>query len=145
MKAKTKRLWLVLLSILSMGAGAAIIFTTFQDQLVFFYSPTDIVDKGLQLTPNIRVGGLVAENSFQRLDESSLDYRFALTDEHHSIAIRYTGMLPPMFREGQGIVAEGDLVDTGEGLVFAANRLLTKHDENYKPPELKQTLGEAYE
>ncbi len=106
-----------------------------KDTIVFFHTPRDVVEKQIAPGKRIRLGGLVEQGSVKR--GSGLAVEFAITDTTRSIPVRYTGILPDLFREGQGVVAEGRLDTAG---VFSADTILAKHDENYMPPEVADAL-----
>lgn len=139
MTRKKRRLYLLGLAALGVGAAAALTLTAFQDNLLFFYSPTDIVERGGPPTERFRLGGLVAEDSVERLADG-VTVSFTVTDTAHEVPVTYTGLLPDLFREGQGVVAEGRI---GEGGVFVADQVLAKHDETYMPPEVAEALESA--
>ena len=111
----------------------------FQQNLLYFSSPAQVAAGMVEPNTTFRLGGLVAEGSVQQ-ETGSMEVRFALTDGAHTLAVRYHGLLPDLFREGQGIVALGRLDETG---IFAAQEVLAKHDENYMPPEVAQALDEV--
>ena len=113
--------------------GLYFILSNLEDNIVFFYPPSDI-EKITNAKTKIRVGGLIKENSVITLSANKI--RFTITDYKNTLIIEYTGILPALFREKQGIVAEGTFVDG----VFEAKNLLAKHDENYMPPEVVKTL-----
>jgi cytochrome c-type biogenesis protein CcmE len=138
MKPKHQRLALLGLGVLVLGAAAALVLTAFEDNLVFFHSPTELATKAVAPTQRLRIGGLVAENSVVK---SGSDVRFVVTDGAHSITVAYRGLLPDLFREGQGIVAEG----TFQNGTFTAREVLAKHDENYMPPEVVDALKKSGE
>ncbi len=135
MTRKRRRLYFVLLGLLGLGAGAALVLTAFQDNIVFFYSPTDIAAKPL-CEQRCRIGGLVAGGS---LVKEGQNISFDLTDAAESVKVKYVGILPDLFREGQGVVAEGRM-NNG---VFMASNVLAKHDENYMPPEVAKALKDS--
>jgi len=134
MKRTRKRLVFVLIGLATLGLAATLILIAFQDSIVFFYSPSEIAAKEIGPDRALRLGGLVEEGS---LDSSSGTVRFRITDLASSVAVAYTGILPDLFREGQGVVAEGRLGADG---VFQATRVLAKHDETYMPPEVADAL-----
>ncbi len=134
---KRKRLFAVLALVAGLGVAAALVLTAFSDNLVFFHSPSDVVERHLPADKRFRVGGLVEQGSVKR---DGLVTDFVVTDLKHSVAIRYTGMLPDLFREGQGIVADGRLDRQGR---FIASEVLAKHDENYMPPEVADALKKS--
>ena len=119
-----------------LGAAAALVLSAFEENLVFFYSPTDLAEKDLPDGRRFRLGGLVEEGSVHRL-EDGLTVEFAVTDLAATVPVSYRGPLPDLFREGQGVVAEGVMTAGG---VFEADGVLAKHDENYMPPEVAEAL-----
>jgi cytochrome c-type biogenesis protein CcmE len=137
MKPKTRRLYVVLLALLALGTAAALVLNAFEDNLVFFYSPTDLKAKNVPPGQAIRIGGLVEEGS---LVKDGLNSHFKITDGAQTVAVAYTGNLPDLFREGQGIVTFGRL---DAGGTFQAEEVLAKHDENYMPPEVADALKAA--
>jgi cytochrome c-type biogenesis protein CcmE len=118
-----------------LGIAAALVLFAREDSVVFFYSPSDVAEKQIAPGERLRLGGLVEEGSVVRGEGTSV--RFAVTDTARSIAVTYTGVLPVLFREGQGVVAGGRL---GENGVFIADSVLAKHDETYMPPEVAEAL-----
>ena len=138
MKARTKRMALVGGAVLLLGAAVALVLTAFQQNLVFFHTPSDISEKKIPAGQRIRLGGLVADGSVKR--GGGAEVEFAVTDTLKTIAVAYKGILPDLFREGQGVVAEGSLGPDG---VFIAREVLAKHDENYMPPEVARAIKEA--
>jgi len=133
MPLKKRRLWYLGLITLFLGGAALIILTTLNDQLLFFMMPTDALLKKPK-TP-IRLGGLVEEGSLHHEDDLRITFR--VTDGANSIQAHYHGIVPDLFREGQGVVAEGTLMQGG---VFQATYLLAKHDENYMPRDVAEAL-----
>ena len=133
MSLKKKRLWYLGLIALFLGGSALIILTTLNDQLLFFMMPTDALSK--KPKKPIRLGGLVEEGSLHH--EDNLRITFRVTDGANSIQVRYHGIVPDLFREGQGVVAEGIL---SQDDVFQATSLLAKHDENYMPRDVADAL-----
>jgi len=135
MTRKQRRLVLIgsALGVLALAVG--LVLTAPKDSIVFFNSPTDVVEKHVAPGARIRLGGLVAPGSVTRGD--SLAVRFEVTDGHQAIPVTYQGILPDLFREGQGIVAEGALDGGG---VFRADNVLAKHDETYMPKEVADAL-----
>ena len=138
MKRKHQRLAMLGGAVLLLAAATALVLTALEDNIVFFYSPTDIAEKGVAPGKRFRVGGLVAEHSVKRLDGGTVE--FAITDTLRQVPVTYRGVLPDLFREGQGVVAEGALRTDG---VFAATEVLAKHDERYMPPEVVEALKKA--
>jgi cytochrome c-type biogenesis protein CcmE len=139
MKRKTRRLYAVLGGLGLLGAAAALALSAFEDNLVFFYGPSELTEKGIGPGQTIRIGGLVEEDSLERLDDG-LTVAFRVTDFETTLPVRYTGVLPDLFREGQGVVAEGALEADG---TFVARQVLAKHDETYMPPEVAATLRKS--
>ncbi len=136
MKRKHRRLVFVAAGMVALGGAAALVLTAFDDSLVFFYSPSELAAKDFPEGRRLRIGGLVEEGSLERLGDG-LTVTFRVTDLSTALAVTYTGVLPDLFREGQGVVAEG--VATAGG-VFRADSILAKHDENYMPPEVAEAL-----
>ena len=139
MTRKKRRLMLLCISLLGLGAATALVLTAFEDNLVFFYSPTDIQTKDVPVNRTIRVGGLVEEASIERADGSTA-VSFRVTDLSNTLAVSFNGVLPDLFREGQGVVAEGTLGPDG---IFRAKDVLAKHDETYMPPEVAAALKKS--
>ena len=134
MTRKQRRLALIGGGLAVLGLAAALVLTALKDAIVFFNSPTDVVEKQIKPGTRIRLGGLVAAGSVERKD---LDARFAVTDGNRSITVSYRGILPDLFREGQGVVTEGVLQSADS---FTADTVLAKHDENYMPKEVADAL-----
>ena len=130
---------MVVFIVLGMATAAALALKAFNENLLYFYSPTQVVNGEAPTTRPFRVGGIVVDNSVQRNPES-LVVRFVLTDTLQEITVHYDGILPDLFREGQGIVANGKLQPDGS---FTATEVLAKHDENYMPPEVADALAAA--
>ncbi|MBN9535140.1 MAG: cytochrome c maturation protein CcmE [Reyranella sp.] len=137
MTPKRRRLWLLIGSLGTLAVAATLVLSALNDNLVFFYSPTQVAEKSPGPDRRFRLGGLVEAGSVQK--EGQI-VRFVVTDTHKTMAVVYRGMLPDLFREGQGVIAEGAL--GGDG-VFVAREVLAKHDENYMPPEVAKALKEA--
>ncbi len=137
MTPKRRRLWLLVGSLATLGAAAALVLTALSDNLVFFYSPSQVAEKGIVPDRRFRLGGLVEAGSVQKNGE---EVRFTVTDTHKTMPVVYRGLLPDLFREGQGVIAEGTLRADG---VFVAREVLAKHDENYMPPEVAKAIKEA--
>ena len=136
MTPRRKRLLAVLAIIGGVGAATALAMLAFQDNLLYFYNPTQIVAGEAPSGRTFRIGGLVTQGSLQKT-EGTLKIRFMVTDYKESIPVNYEGLLPDLFREGQGVIAHGRLADNGE---FVADEVLAKHDENYMPPEVADSL-----
>ena len=137
MKRKHKRLTFVMIGLLLLGSSAALLLTAFEDNIVFFYSPTELVDKKPDPAQRLRIGGLVMAGSVEKLAGAVVT--FTITDTAKTGTVQYKGILPDLFREGQGVVAEGYL----KGGVFQADEVLAKHDENYMPPEGAEALKKS--
>lgn len=129
MKKKYKRLNLILTITIFISFGLWLILKNFDQNIVFFYTPTEIIKKNI-INKTIRIGGIVKEESISKID-NSLTTNFILTDQNNNINVTFKGMVPSLFREQQGIVAKGIY----DGNIFKAEELLTKHDENYIPPK----------
>jgi cytochrome c-type biogenesis protein CcmE len=138
-KRKTQRLYFILLGGLAVATGIALVLTAFEDSIVFFYSPSDLSQQTINPGQRIRIGGLVEAGSVIKDGDT---VTFKVTDTAETLSISYRGILPDLFREGQGIVAEGALLASG---VFQASDVLAKHDENYMPPEVADALKAAGE
>lgn len=137
MKRKHRRLMVVLTSLGLLGAAAALVLTAVEDSLVFFYTPSDLAERSSPPETQFRLGGLVEEGSV-RQDGATTHFR--VTDLNEAIPASYTGVLPDLFREGQGVVADGSLTADG---TFVANEVLAKHDETYMPKEVADALRES--
>ena len=138
MKQKNKRLLVLTLSLILFATGSVIILTNLRDNLIFFYSPSEVIEKKIKPNQTIRLGGMVKEESLQKkvinIDGRSLEeISFIITDFNEEIKINYIGILPDLFKEGQGVVVEGIVENSG---IFNAKYVLAKHDENYMPPEI---------
>ena len=137
MTPKRKRLWLLVGSLAVLGVAATLVLTALNDNLVFFYSPTQLAEKKIGPERRFRLGGLVEAGSVQKAGQET---RFVVTDTQKTVPVVYRGILPDLFREGQGVVAEGSLGPDG---VFVAREVLAKHDENYMPPEVAKAIKDA--
>ena len=135
MTRKQRRLALIGAALGVLSLAVALVLVALRDSIVFFNSPTDVVEKHIKPGARIRVGGLVKEGSVRRGD--SLAVRFEVTDGKSTVPVAYQGLLPDLFREGQGVVAEGTLDPTG---TFRADSVLAKHDESYMPKEVADAL-----
>ncbi|MCH8181810.1 MAG: cytochrome c maturation protein CcmE [Proteobacteria bacterium] len=139
MKPKRRRLYYVLAGMATLGVAAALVLTAFQDNLVFFNSPTDVYERNIQPDTRFRLGGLVVEDSIRRQSDG-LTTVFEVTDLIRTVQVSYTGILPSLFREGQGVVTDGSLDARG---VFIASQVLAKHDETYLPREVVESLKKS--
>jgi cytochrome c-type biogenesis protein CcmE len=119
----------------TLGLAAFLVLSALNDSIVFFYSPTDVAEKSIPPQQRFRLGGLVSQGTFKRLNGTEV--QFVVGDGNRTIEVRYSGLLPDLFREGQGIVAEGKLDPGGR---FVADTVLAKHDENYMPREVADSL-----
>ncbi|MFM7533495.1 MAG: cytochrome c maturation protein CcmE [Rubrivivax sp.] len=136
MKPRSRRLALALGGVAAVGAIVALVLNAFQSNLVFFYSPTQVAAQEAPKGRTFRVGGLVQEGSVQR---EGTRVSFVITDTAQVVPVRYEGILPDLFKEGKGVVAQGQL----QGGVFVAREVLAKHDENYMPPEAADAIQKA--
>ena len=136
MKTRHKRLAIAAGVLLVIGAAAALILNAFSSNLVFFYSPSQITAKEAPVNRTFRLGGMVVAGSVKR---SGVAVDFQVTDTAQTVPVRFEGILPDLFKEGKGVVAQGKLQDG----VFVAKEVLAKHDENYMPPEAAEALKNA--
>ena len=134
MTRRQRRLTLIGLALGILGVAAALVLSALRDTIVFFHSPTEIAEKSIRPGTRIRIGGLVKEGSVRR---NGLEARFEVTDGARSLPVVFSGVLPDLFREGQGVVAEGALESSQ---LFRADTVLAKHDENYMPREVVDAL-----
>ena len=140
MKTKRKqRMIFVIVLLVGFGAATALALFAFQQNLLYFYSPSQLRAEEIATGQVFRLGGLVVDGSVERQNDG-ITTVFDLTDTAESVTVTYTGLLPDLFREGQGIVAQGKLNEQG---IFVAQEVLAKHDENYMPPEVAEALKEA--
>lgn len=137
MTRKQRRLYFVVLGLLALGAAVALVLNALGDSMVYFYSPSDLQSKHAQLTHRMRVGGLVEPGSVMK---AGAVVKFRITDNTFAVPATYTGILPDLFREGQGVVAEGKMSPEG---VFVASEVLAKHDEKYMPKEVADSLKKS--
>ncbi|MCO6411267.1 MAG: cytochrome c maturation protein CcmE [Thiogranum sp.] len=139
--ARKKRMILIGLMVAGVAVAVGFGLRAFNQNLMFFYSPSEVVAGSAPANAPFRIGGLVSNGSVQRQSDG-LTVQFDVTDQAKSVTVQYTGILPDLFREGQGIVAHGRL---GPGGTFIADEVLAKHDENYMPPEVADSLQKAHE
>lgn len=137
MTPRRKRFAIILGVVVAVGAATALVLNAFQSNLVFFYSPSQVAAKEAPTNRTFRIGGLVQAGSVRR---DGVDVHFLVTDTAQTIPVQYRGILPDLFKEGKGVVAQGQLGADG---VFVAREVLAKHDENYMPPEAAQALKHA--
>jgi cytochrome c-type biogenesis protein CcmE len=131
-------LWIAA-GVAGLGVATALVLNVFQSNLVFFFTPTQVAANEAPQNRTFRIGGLVEEGSVER-DKDALTVRFKVTDTAKTIPVTYTGILPDLFKEGKGVVAQGRLNPDG---TFKASEVLAKHDENYMPPEAAHALEQA--
>jgi cytochrome c-type biogenesis protein CcmE len=139
MKRRHKRIAFIVAGLVGLGVAAAFVLSAFQNNLVFFFSPSQVVAKQAPVNRTFRIGGLVETGTLKR-DNDGLTARFNVTDTAQTIPVVYKGILPDLFKEGRGCVAQGRVGSDG---VFYADQVLAKHDENYMPPEAGKALDEA--
>jgi cytochrome c-type biogenesis protein CcmE len=139
MKPRHQRFAWIMAGLATLGIAAALVLNAFRSNLVFFFSPTQVTAREAPQGRPFRIGGLVEAGSLRR-EPSSLMVRFRVTDTAQTIPVAYTGLLPDLFKEGKGVVAQGTLGDDG---VFRATEVLAKHDENYMPPMAKAAVDQA--
>jgi cytochrome c-type biogenesis protein CcmE len=137
MKPRHKRMAAIALGVVALGVATALVLTAFQKNLVFFFTPSQVAANEAPSGRTFRIGGMVVAGSVKR---EGVEVRFAVTDTAKTIPVVYRGALPDLFREGKGVVAQGELGHDG---VFRAREVLAKHDENYMPPEAAHALEKA--
>ena len=137
MKPRTKRLGLIVAGLASVGVAAALVLNALNSNVAFFFTPTQVSAGEAPQGRAFRVGGLVKQGSLQR---DQMTVRFVITDTARDMPVAYTGILPDLFKEGKGAVAQGRLNERGE---FVASEVLAKHDENYMPPQAQHALDVA--
>ncbi len=140
MKPRHRRFAWIGAGVVVLAAATALVLNAFQSNLVFFFSPTDIVENRVPQGRAFRIGGMVVEKSLTRAPDG-LTVRFNVTDTAKTIPVVYTGILPDLFKEGKGVVAQGTIGPDG---VFRATEVLAKHDENYMPPEAAAAIDQAH-
>ncbi len=145
MKNKHKRLYFVSLLLVSFFIGCSVLIVNLRDNLIYFYSPTEILMKEKGLNKKSRIGGLVQDSSIKRKlvskgNKEVEEINFRITDLENTVEIKYIGILPDLFKEGQGVIVEGFFIKDEN--IFNAKKVLAKHDENYIPPEVKNLLKE---
>ena len=139
MKPRHKRLAMVAGGVVALAVAVGLVLNAFQSNLVFFFSPSQVAAKEAPVDRTFRLGGMVETGSLKRLPDG-LTVQFVVTDTAQKIPVQYTGILPDLFKEGKGVVAQGKL--DGSGL-FKASEVLAKHDENYMPPEAAEAIAKA--
>ena len=139
MKARHQRIALIVAGLTILGLVATLVLNAFQSNLVFFFSPTQVAAGEAPKGKTFRIGGMVKEGSIKR-EADGVTIRFIITDTEKDLTVAYKGILPDLFKEGKGAVAQGKLDDSG---LFTAQEVLAKHDENYMPPEAAKAVGDA--
>ena len=137
MKPRTRRLALIVGGVASLGIAAALVLNALNSNVAFFFTPTQVEAGEAPKGRPFRVGGLVKQGTLER---NQMTVRFVITDTARDMTVKYTGILPDLFKEGKGAVAQGRLDERGE---FVASEVLAKHDENYMPPEVAKAIKEA--
>lgn len=138
MKARHKRLAFVVVGLAVLGSASALVLKALDNNLSYFFSPTEVVQNKAPDDHVFRLGGLVEEGSVQRGEE--LTVKFMVTDGNNKVPVNYTGILPDLFKEGEGVIAQGKIDNNGR---FIADEVLAKHDENYMPPEVAAAMEAA--
>lgn len=139
MKKRHKRITFIIASLAALGLAAWLVLGAFRQNLVFFFSPTQVATKEAPVNKTFRIGGLVENGSLKR-ENDGLTIRFTVTDTANTIPVVYKGIMPDLFKEGRGCVAQGRIGSDG---VFYADQIMAKHDENYMPPEAASALNKA--
>ncbi|PKO47762.1 MAG: cytochrome c maturation protein CcmE [Betaproteobacteria bacterium HGW-Betaproteobacteria-22] len=141
MRARHKRFILIAIGLALLGLAVMLILNAFKSNMVFFYTPTQVISGEVPHGTSFRIGGLVVPDSLKRQDDG-LTVHFSITDTVKTVEVIYKGILPDLFKEGKGVVAQGKVGANG---VFEASEVLAKHDENYMPPEAAEALKRAKE
>lgn len=136
---RQRRIYIIVGGLATLSVATFLVLRAFNENLVFFYTPTQIVAQEAPLNKQFRIGGMVLEDSVIR-EPGGLKVNFVVTDTAHSVPVEYSGILPDLFKEGKGVVAQGKLGSQGK---FIASQVLAKHDENYMPPEAQSALDAA--
>ena len=139
MKARHKRFGFLIAGMVGLGVATWLVLNALDSNLSYFFSPSEVAQNKAPGNHVFRLGGLVETGSLRRGEE--LTVRFAVTDNANRVNVEYTGILPDLFQEGQGVIAQGRMGNSG---VFVADEVLAKHDENYMPPEVAEALGKAH-
>ena len=139
MKKRHKRIAFIVASLAALGLATWLVLGAFRQNLVFFFSPTQVAAKEAPVNKTFRIGGLVENGSLKR-ENDGLTIRFTVTDTANTIPVVYKGIMPDLFKEGRGCVAQGRIGSDG---VFYADQIMAKHDENYMPPEAARALDQA--
>lgn len=138
MTPRRRRLWLVIGILVGVGIAGALALTAFRENVMFFFDPSQVAAGAAPPNQRFRLGGMVTKGSVRR-EPGSLEVRFVVTDFKHEVPVSYTGVLPDLFREGQGVIAHGHM---NTGGTFVADEVLAKHDEKYMPPVVRKSLKE---
>ena len=138
---RRRRLWIVLGILAGVSVAGALALSAFRQNVTFYFTPSEVAAGHVHADQRFRLGGMVSKGSVQRTP-GSLDLRFNVTDFEHDVPVTYTGVLPDLFREGQGVIAHGRLNTQG---VFVADEVLAKHDEKYMPPKIAQDLKDRHD
>jgi cytochrome c-type biogenesis protein CcmE len=141
MTPRRRRMVLVGLIVLGVGAATAFALTAFKENLLYYYPPSDVTAGKAPVDRVFRLGGMVEEGSVKR-ETGSMEVRFVVTDFQQDVTVSYSGVLPDLFREGQGVITRGKLGSDG---VFIAQEVLAKHDENYMPPQVAESLKKQHQ
>lgn len=141
MKPRMQKLLLIGVVLALISLAVTLVLNAFEDNLVFFHTPTEIKERNVPFEKTVRIGGLVEKGSIARI-ENTTEVEFNVTDNNSTIRVSYSGILPDLFREGQGVVAEGKLMTDGK---FIASRVFARHDETYMPPEAAEALKRAHD
>ncbi|SFW15713.1 cytochrome c maturation protein CcmE [Nitrosovibrio sp. Nv17] len=139
MKPRHRKLAVIASGVTALGVASILVLNAFQSNLVFFFSPSQVAANEAPVGRSFRIGGLVEEGSIRRMADG-VTVNFVVTDTAKAIPVAYTGILPDLFKEGKGVVAQGKLTANG---LFLADEVLAKHDENYMPPEAASALEQA--
>ncbi len=139
MTARQKRFGIIGLGLVVLGVATALVLNAFQSNLVFFFTPTQVSNGEVPKGRSFRIGGMVEDGSLRR-EGDGLTVHFVVTDTAKRVPVTYKGILPDLFKEGKGVVAQGQLADAG---TFVASEVLAKHDENYMPPEAAEAMAKA--
>ena len=140
MKPRHRKLAIIASSVTALGVASILVLNAFQSNLVFFFSPTQVANNEAPVGKSFRIGGLVEQGSVKRQTDG-VTVQFTVTDTAYRVPVQYTGILPDLFKEGKGVVAQGELGADG---VFRAKEVLAKHDENYMPPEAADAVEKAH-
>jgi cytochrome c-type biogenesis protein CcmE len=140
MTPRQRRMWLVAGILAGVSIAGAFALTAMRENVMFFFDPSQVASGAAPVAERFRLGGMVTQGSVKR-EPGSLEVKFTVTDFKHDVPVTYTGVLPDLFREGQGVVAHGRLTTGG---VFVADEVLAKHDENYMPPEVARAIKDKH-